>query len=94
MVYIALAAALGVGDVLGSALFMVLFGLGTIPLMFVAVLFGSVISVNARNTILKFIPVITIVIGVLFILRGMELGIPFISPPAESLDIQAKSCCH
>ena len=94
MVYIALAAALGVGDVLGSALFMVLFGLGTIPLMFVAVLFGSVISVNARNTILKFIPVITIVIGVFFILRGMELGIPFISPPAESLDIQAKSCCH
>lgn len=94
MVYIALAAALGVGNVFGSALFMALFGLGTIPLMFLAVLFGSVVSVNIRNQILKFIPVITIVIGLLFILRGLELGIPFLSPPAEALNVEAKSCCH
>lgn len=94
MVYIALAAALGVGNIAGSALFMALFGLGTIPLMFLAVMFGSVLSVNIRNQILKFIPIITIVIGVLFILRGLELGIPFLSPPPEALNIEAKSCCH
>lgn len=94
MVYIALAAALGVGDVLGSAIFMALFGLGTIPLMFLAVLFGSVVSVGVRNKILNFIPVITIIIGLLFILRGLELGIPYLSPPAEALTIEAESCCH
>lgn len=94
MVYIALAAALGVGDVLGSTMFMALFGIGTIPLMFVAVLFGSVISVGIRNQILKFMPVVTIIIGCLFILRGLELGIPFLSPPPEALNIEAKSCCH
>lgn len=94
MVYIALAAALGVGNIAGSALFMALFGLGTIPLMFLTVMFGSVLSVNIRNQILKFIPIITIVIGVLFILRGLELGIPFLSPPPEALNIEAKSCCH
>ena len=94
MVYIALAAALGVGNIAGSALFMALFGLGTIPLMFLAVMFGSVLSVNIRNQILKFIPIITVVIGVLFILRGLELGIPFLSPPPEALNIEAKSCCH
>lgn len=94
MVYIALAAALGVGNVTGSALFMILFGLGTIPLMFLAVLFGSVVSLNLRNRIVKLIPVITVIVGVLFILRGLELGIPFLSPPAESLNVEAKSCCH
>ena len=94
MVYIALAAALGVGNVGGSALFMTLFGLGTIPLMFLAVLFGSVVSVGIRNKILNFIPVITMVIGVLFILRGLELGIPYLSPPAEALSIEAEACCH
>lgn len=94
MVYIALAAALGVGNVMGSALFMTLFGLGTIPLMFLAVLFGSVVSVNVRNKILNIIPIITIFIGLLFILRGLELGIPFLSPPPEVLSIEAKSCCH
>ena len=94
MVYIALAAALGVGNVVGSAAFMALFGLGTIPLMFLAVLFGSVVSVNLRNRILKLIPVITVVIGLLFILRGLELGIPFLSPPAEALNVEAQSCCH
>lgn len=94
MVYIALAAALGVGDAVGSAIFMALFGLGTIPLMFLAVLFGSVVSVGVRNKILNFIPIITIFIGVLFILRGLELGIPYLSPPAEALTIEAESCCH
>lgn len=94
MVYIALAAALGIGSVAGSALFMILFGLGTIPLMFLAVLFGSVVSVGIRNKILNFIPIITMIIGVLFILRGLELGIPYLSPPAEALSIEAEACCH
>ncbi|MGI9526455.1 MAG: sulfite exporter TauE/SafE family protein [Weeksellaceae bacterium] len=94
MVYIALAAALGVGNIAGSALFMTLFGLGTVPLMFMAVLFGSVVSVGVRNKILKLIPILTIIIGILFILRGLELGIPYLSPPPEALNIEAKSCCH
>lgn len=94
MVYIALAASLGVGNILGSSLFMTLFGLGTIPLMFLAVLFGSVLSVSIRNKILKVMPILTVLIGVLFIVRGLELGIPYLSPAVESLSISAKSCCH
>lgn len=94
MVYIAMAAALAVGSVGGSSLFMMLFGLGTVPFMFAAVLFGSVVSVGMRNKLLKFVPIVTIFIGLLFILRGLELGIPYLSPPPEALDINAKSCCH
>lgn len=94
MVYIALAAALGVGNVVGSSVFMTLFGIGTIPLMFLVVLFGTILSVKIRNRILKVIPVLTILIGFLFIIRGLELGIPYLSPAVESLSINAKSCCH
>lgn len=87
VVYVALTSALAVGNLAGSTLFMTLFGLGTIPLMSFAVAFGSVIHVNIRNRILKILPVITILIGLLFILRGLELGIPYISPPASALEV-------
>ncbi|MXV37430.1 sulfite exporter TauE/SafE family protein [Flavobacteriaceae bacterium Ap0902] len=94
MVYIALAGALGIGHVTGSALFMTFFGLGTMPLMFMAVLFGSVVSIGVRNRILSFMPVLTVIIGLLFIIRGLELGIPYLSPAVESLNVEAQSCCH
>lgn len=94
MVYVALTGALAVGNLVGSTLFMTFFGLGTIPLMFGAVMFGSVVGVQMRNRILKVLPVITIVIGVIFILRGLELGIPFLSPPESALELNTKSCCH
>lgn len=93
-VYIALAAALATGTLLSSAFFMFLFGIGTIPLMYATVLFGNVVTASTRQKILKFMPIVTLLVGILFILRGLELGIPYISPPPESLDITNPACCH
>lgn len=84
-VYATLTAAIAMGSVFKSASFMLLFGLGTIPLMFATVLFGNFLSVKQRQTILKILPVITFILGVLFILRGLELNIPFISPSSDAL---------
>ena len=86
-VYATLTAAIAMGSVTKSALFMLFFGLGTLPLMFATVLFGNFLSVKQRQTILKILPIITIILGLLFILRGLELNIPFISPNPEALKL-------
>ena len=87
MVYMALTASLASGGIWQSALFMVLFGLGTLPFMFAVVVVGNMISQTFRANVLKVIPVLMIVLGGLFILRGLQLGIPYVSPPASALQI-------
>jgi hypothetical protein len=87
MVYLALAGAIAVGSLQGSVLFMILFGLGTIPMMFLMSMLGNFASQKMKRFINKAIPFVVIIIGTLFILRGMELGIKFISPPAKKLEI-------
>ena len=88
MVYMALTASLAAGGIWQSASFMVFFGLGTFPFMFAAVLFGNILNATVRNKILKIVPVFMLILGALFILRGMELGIPYISPKKEALKVE------
>ncbi|MBK8552054.1 MAG: sulfite exporter TauE/SafE family protein [Ignavibacteria bacterium] len=79
-VYIALSGAMVSADVISGSVYMMLFGLGTVPMMLSVSVFGSRVSVNARSRINKLIPVLTVILGLLFILRGLNLGIPYISP--------------
>lgn len=87
MVYMALTASLAAGGIWQGASFMALFGLGTLPFMFAVVLLGNLMTTTFRIKILKFVPVLMIVLGGLFILRGLEIGIPYISPKKEALKI-------
>ncbi|OWK74806.1 cytochrome C biogenesis protein [Flavobacteriaceae bacterium JJC] len=87
MVYMALTASLASGGILQSAAFMALFGFGTLPFMFFVVLLGNLMTTAFRIKILKFVPVMMIVLGGLFILRGLEVGIPYISPKKEALQV-------
>lgn len=87
MVYMALTASLAAGGIWQGASFMALFGLGTLPFMFAVVLLGNLMTTAFRIKILKFVPVLMIVLGGLFILRGLEIGIPYISPKKEALKI-------
>lgn len=88
MVYMALTASLAAGGIWQSAAFMAVFGLGTFPFMFAVVFFGNLINTATRAKILKFIPIFMLVLGGLFILRGLELGIPYISPKKEALKVE------
>lgn len=88
MVYMALTASLAAGGVWQSASFMLFFGLGTFPFMFAAVLFGNILNATVRNKILKIVPIFMLLLGALFILRGMELGIPYVSPKKEALKVE------
>ncbi len=94
LVYMALLGALGMSTAVNGSLFMVLFGLGTFPLMFLMGALGNVISPKFRLRFQKAIPVFVFLIGVLFILRGMGLGIKYVSPPTQSLSIDATEQCH
>jgi len=87
MVYMALTASLAAGGIWQGASYMALFGLGTLPFMFAVVLAGNLMNQAFRVKILKAVPVIMIILGGLFILRGLELGIPYISPRAEAMTI-------
>lgn len=85
LVYMAIAGAIGTSDLFLGIAFMVLFGLGTLPMLLMVSIVGNLVTLSLRNKINKVIPVIVVVIGVLFILRGLSLGIPYISPPKEKL---------
>lgn len=79
MVYLALATALNTGSTASGATFMFLFGLGTIPLMMMISLGGIFLKKYIRFNTNKLIPWFMLLMGVLFILRSADLGIPFIS---------------
>jgi uncharacterized protein len=80
LVYLALAGSAAAGSLLNSVLYMGLFGLGTIPMMLALSLAPGWLKPEARRRLTKFIPVGAALVAVLLILRGLSLGIPFISP--------------
>lgn len=94
MVYVALFGAIAMQNAGLGVVYMVLFGLGTIPMMTTVVYIQSFITVSVRNKIQKAIPYVAVCIGVLFVLRGLGLGIPYVSPSTMSLFVQAEANCH
>ncbi|MBK0368469.1 sulfite exporter TauE/SafE family protein [Flavobacterium agrisoli] len=94
MVYVGLFGALAMQSVSWGAVYMLAFGLGTLPLMSAVVYLKEFISVSFRNKIQKIIPYVGVCIGILFILRGLGLGIPYISPSSVSLFVQEIPHCR
>jgi sulfite exporter TauE/SafE len=80
LVYVALAGSAMTGDPVQGGMFAALFGLGTFPMMFVVSVLGRKIAPSVRQRIAKAVPVFMVLLGILFILRGLNLGIPMISP--------------
>jgi sulfite exporter TauE/SafE len=80
LVYMAVFASLAMQSTTQGSLYMVLFGLGTIPLMTTAIYIGKFLNIKAKQRIQKAIPVFVIIIGLLFIIRGLGLDIPYLSP--------------
>lgn len=95
MVYLALAGALATGAANLGMLYMFLFGLGTLPVMLAFALAGNFISINLRNRINKAVPVFMVALAMLFILRGMNLGIPYVSPVIRQTEYaDDTTTCH
>jgi uncharacterized protein len=91
LVYVAGAGATATGGIFSGAQYMALFGLGTVPMMLAISLSGKLVPFAWRLTMQKAIPVSVFLLASLLILRGMELGIPYVSP---ILSLSQPSCCH
>ena len=94
LVYMAIFASMATGNMIEGSLYMILFGLGTIPLMTAFVYLGNFTTGLVRKRIQQFIPVAVVVIEVLFILRGMGLGIPYVSPIHVHEMVDGGQMCH
>ncbi|OQP40808.1 hypothetical protein A4H97_14440 [Niastella yeongjuensis] len=92
MVYLAIAGALTANTVLHSVLFMFLFGVGTLPAMLALGVFGLRINMPVRQQMKTAMPYVVAAMAVILILRGLNLGIPFISPVIADVPGQVISC--
>lgn len=94
MVYAALFGAVAMQNEIYSSFYMILYGLGTVPLMSAVVYVSNFLSLSFRSKLQRVIPIVICAIGVMFILRGLGLGIPYVSPSNMSLFIQSNPECH
>ncbi|MCX6135414.1 MAG: sulfite exporter TauE/SafE family protein [Ignavibacteriales bacterium] len=83
-VYLAITTAAVTADVSRGMMFMAGFGLGTIPAMVGFSFFPRLVAPGLRSKISRVLPAFTLFVGVLLIVRGLNLGIPFISPKLSS----------
>ena len=93
LVYAALFGAIAMQNVALGMTYMILYGLGTVPMMSLIVYTSGLLSMPMRNKLQRIIPVVMVVLGVLFIIRGLGLGIPFLSPTDVSLFVQENPHC-
>lgn len=84
LVYMALIASLSMTTISGSMAYMALFGLGTIPMMLGAAYFKKSIQSLKSISFNKLYPKIVLTIAILLIVRGMNLGIPYLSPKVNT----------
>lgn len=94
MVYVALFGALAMNEIYLGILYMVLFGIGTIPMLSLVVYVSNIITISFRKKIQQIIPYVAVFIGILFIIRGLGLNIPYLSPSTLDLFVQQEANCH
>ena len=92
LVYMAMAGAIASADVFKSAFFMAAFGLGTLPVMWSVSFFGNYIGVGVRQKIRSAYPVMMALMACLLIIRGLGLGIPYVSPAINNTTAEAQVC--
>lgn len=93
MVYAALFGAVAMQNHWLGALYMILYGMGTIPMMTLMVYASQWISIPFRQKIQKMVPILVVMIGVFFMLRGLGLDIPFLSPSKTNMMVTAAPDC-
>lgn len=95
MVYMALSASMTAQTAIHAAALLFAFGIGTMPMLLALTFLKNKVGLLRHLSIRKIAPVMMFVFGSLFVLRGMNLGIPYLSPKVAVTHQGIKSsCCH
>lgn len=94
LVYAACAGAVSRGSVAAGMGYMLFFGLGTAPVMLSIGLAGKLFRAGLRVRFQKLVPATLALLAVLLILRGMSLGIPYVSPVLTGQHVRCPACRH
>ncbi|MBI1341996.1 MAG: sulfite exporter TauE/SafE family protein [Terrimonas sp.] len=92
LIYLAITSSFITGSTLKGGFFMLFFGIGTLPAMLAAVYFGSYLNQQIRFKLKRAVPVFLFLMAALLILRGMGLGIPYVSPAFAHNAVDPVSC--
>lgn len=87
LVLVAITTAASLGTLSGAIVLMAGFGLGTIPLLLTMLIVHSAVNPFVRSRFNHFSSAIGIVIGILLVIRGLNLGIPYLSPYIDQFDL-------
>lgn len=95
-VYMGLAMAAVAGSTQDAAITMLFFGLGTLPAMVGVAVFARLVGAPVRfgSAMRRFVPIGASLVAVLFILRGLSLGIPYVSPKLSAQPAGVEQGCH
>jgi len=93
LVYMALSASLAATSASQAIAMMYVFGIGTLPMLIGITLLKTRLSFLRTDHIRKLVPVVVFSFGCLLILRGMNLGIPYLSPKVVVAQHEIQSCC-
>ncbi|KAA3614594.1 MAG: sulfite exporter TauE/SafE family protein [Calditrichaeota bacterium] len=95
LVYTALAGAVATGTIVNSIIFMTVFGLGTAPMLLLTSFLGGLLSIRWKSLFNRLIPVAATALALILILRGLSLGIPYISPVLQDSfsTVAEPECC-
>lgn len=95
LIYVAVAGALETGFVETSAIYMMLFGLGTSILLVMTMLSRDIFSKIKLFKPKRFVPYLTFAIGILFIVRGLLYMVPPEHHELAAFEILSKiTMCH
>jgi sulfite exporter TauE/SafE len=93
LVYMAIIGAIATGNSFDGTYYMMLFGLGTVPMMFLLVITKSLFPSSWRFKLIKTLPFAIGLLGIILVVRGLNLNIPYISPGISSKNPMTSTCC-
>jgi sulfite exporter TauE/SafE len=94
LVYAALPIAASTGNVFYSSLFMFVFGLSTWPIMVALPYFSVWTGSKFKSSVTKTVPYMLSFMAILMIIRGLNLGIPYLSPKFITESKKVECCTH
>ena len=85
--YVAISGSFYYANPVPASLFMIGFGLGTIPLLYLVQQFPKKSVLFKRWKTQYLLAFIGFLVGLLILLRGLGLGIPYLSPPTQKMNL-------